>query len=286
MKTPILGRGWESFFTALEQIYYESIKKILNEQFATNLELLTEEGEFNYVGYLLSDTNAVSLKVARYAGKDRAVLKENNDYGFCSLIKATKQILDKLEVENTTLAYITAKERKENQLWNAVAMREAIINAIVHNDYTQEIMPKFELFDDRVEITSSGGLPQGISEQEFFEGYSVPRNKELMRVFRDLELVESLGSGIPRILRSYGKECFFFTENFVRMVIPITDQATDQAKNQVIDKQSILEEDRPTGQPTNRPSYRPSRKAFRDHGKRSRSQRASNQVKPNTSREF
>jgi len=60
-----------------------------------------------------------------------------------------------------------------------------------------------------------------MTENEFFEGYSVPRNKELMRVFRDLELVEHLGSGVPRILRSYGKECFKFTENFLRMTFSV-----------------------------------------------------------------
>lgn len=59
-----------------------------------------------------------------------------------------------------------------------------------------------------------------MTEKEFFEGYSVPRNKELMRVFRDLDLVEHLGSGIPRILRAYGKDCFRFTENFLRMTFP------------------------------------------------------------------
>jgi len=80
------------------------------------------------------------------------------------------------------------------------------------------------------EITSFGSLPQGMTEKEFFEGYSVPRNKELMRVFKDLDLVEHLGSGVPRILRSYGKECFKFTENFLRMIFPATEQVTEQVK--------------------------------------------------------
>ena len=81
---------------------------------------------------------------------------------------------------NFTIRYfpkITPKERKETKLWNPVALREAVINAIVHNDYTSEIPPKFEFFDDRIEITSFGSLPQGMTEKEFFEGYSVPRNK-------------------------------------------------------------------------------------------------------------
>ena len=138
-----------------------------------------------------------------------------------------------MKVENKTLAKITSKERKETKLWNPVALREAVINAIVHNDYTSEVPPKFEFFDDRIEITSFGSLPQGMTEKEFFEGYSVPRNKELMRVFRDLDLVEHLGSGVPRILRSYGKECFKFTENFLRMTFPASEQVTPQVTPQV-----------------------------------------------------
>jgi len=55
---------------------------------------------------------------------------------------------------------------------------------------------------------------------EFFEGYSIPRNKELMRVFKDLELVEHLGSGIPRVIQFYPRKCFHFTENFLRMTFP------------------------------------------------------------------
>ncbi len=62
------------------------------------------------------------------------------------------------------------------------------------------------------------GLPNELSKKEFFDGISAPRNKELMRVFKDLELVEYLGSGIPRILENYDKECFVFFENFLRIV--------------------------------------------------------------------
>jgi ATP-dependent DNA helicase RecG len=76
----------------------------------------------------------------------------------------------------------------------------------------------FEFFSDRLEITSMGGLPYGVSKDDFFSGFSVPRNKEIMRVFRDLEIVEHLGSGIPRILKTYGKEAFEIRESFLRVV--------------------------------------------------------------------
>ena len=215
-------------------IYYQENGKPLNKQFKKNLELLTEDGFLNYAAYLLADVNNVSIKVAKYKGLNRVELIENNEYGYCSLIKATKSVLDKIAVENTTFATITSKQRIERKLWSPIALREAIYNAIVHNDYTREVPPKFEIFDDRIEITSAGSLPEGLSEVDFFEGVSIPRNKELMRVYRDLELVEQLGSGIPRILESYGKECFRFMDNFTRMSFPAYEKVTEQVTEQVL----------------------------------------------------
>ena len=223
------------------KIYYEGRGTPLNKQFATNLELLTEEGGFNYVAYLMADENGTSIKLAKYSSLDRVDLIESNEYGYCSLIKATKAVLDKLEIENRTSAKITSKERIENRLWNAVAIREAVVNAIVHNDYSREVPPKFEIFPDRLEITSYGGLFEGMRQEDFFEGLSLPRNKELMRIYKDLDMVEQLGSGVPRILESYSRECFKFSDNYLRMTFPISDKVTEQVTEQVQKLISLLE---------------------------------------------
>jgi predicted HTH transcriptional regulator len=180
------------------RIYYEEKRKPLGRQFKTNLELTTENG-------------------------------------YCSLIKAAKAVLDKLELENKTASTITSKERIDVRLWNPVALREAVINAIVHNDYSREAPPKFEIFADRIEITSACALPEGLTPSEFFEGYSIPRNKELMRIFKDLEMVEHLGSGLPRITEFYGPECFHFTENFLRITFAASRPVHEmEAAEQVI----------------------------------------------------
>jgi ATP-dependent DNA helicase RecG len=105
---------------------------------------------------------------------------------------------------------------------DSTAMREAVVNAVVHNDYSYGATPKFEFFTDRLEITSMGGLPYGVDEEDFFSGFSVPRNKEIMRVFRDLEIVEQLGSGIPRILKTYGRDAFEIRKSFLRVVFYYT----------------------------------------------------------------
>lgn len=150
------------------KIYYEEKGLKLNEKFASNLELLTDDGYYNYVAYLMADSNGVSIKVAKYAGTNKVDLIENNEYGYCSLIKATKRVLEKLEIENKTAALITSTTRKEQPLWNKVALREAVINAIVHNDYTTENPPVFEIFSDRIEITSTGGLSIIKNIDDFF----------------------------------------------------------------------------------------------------------------------
>ncbi|MEP1307668.1 MAG: RNA-binding domain-containing protein, partial [Balneola sp.] len=218
------------------KIYYEGAGTPLNNQFARSLELKTENGKFNYNGYLLADENNVSVKVAKYKNLDRSDLIENNEFGFESLVKVAKQVLDKIAVENQIVSHITASGRTDKPRWNAIALREAVINAFVHNDYTNEVPPKFEFFSDRLEITTHGGLPHGINKDEFFDGLSVPRNRELMRVFKDLGMVEQLGSGIPRILQYYGRECFQFSENFLRMIFPapeLTPHDTPQVTPQV-----------------------------------------------------
>lgn len=219
------------------RIYYEERGKTLNRNFKRTLELLLDDGRYNYVAYLLADDNGTSIKVAKYSSLDRYDLIENNEYGYCSLIKATKSVLAKLEVENKTAATITPVERIEVPMWNKIALREAIINALVHNDYSFDVAPKFEIFPDRLEITSAGRLPEMLSEEEFFNGISIPRNKELMRIYRDVELVESLGSGVPRIIRAYGKECFQFTDNFVRITLPIASNrhVTEHVTEHVIE---------------------------------------------------
>lgn len=226
------------------KIYYNETGVKLNNRFATNLELNTEKGDYNYVAYLMADVNNTSIKVAKYKGTTRVHLVESNEYGHCSLVKATKQVLDKIELENKTITKITSKERGNKRLWDSIALREAIINAFVHNDYTGEVPPKFEIFEDRIEITSAGGLPEGINKDEFFEGYSVPRNKELMRIYKDLNLVEHLGSGVPRMLESYPKDCFKFSSNFLRMTFPssapVSDLVSDQANDLVTDQANDL----------------------------------------------
>jgi predicted HTH transcriptional regulator len=203
-------------------IYYEEKNLEPTEQFIESLDLRQSGGEFNYAAYLLADENGVSIKVAAYAGTDKVDLLETREYGNRCLITATQRILDRLDSENRTFAKITAKNRLEKERVNTIALREAVINAIVHNDYTKGV-PLVEIFTDRIVVTSCGGLVEGLTESDFFKCRSMPRNRELMRVFRDMELVEQIGSGMSRILKAYDRSIFELTPSFTVVTFPFEE---------------------------------------------------------------
>ena len=216
------------------KIYYEEKQLPPNKEFLQSLELMNDGGAFNYAAYLLADDNGVSIKVAKYAGTDKYDLVENEEYGNRCLLTATHRVLERLESENRTFAKIAYPTRIEKNLVDKTALREAIINAIVHNDYNLTV-PLVEIFSDRITVTSGGGLVNGLSQEDFFNCRSMPRNRVLMRVFRDVELVESLGSGMTRILRVYDRSIFDLTPSFLVVTFPLEPMA-DGTKDDTVNE--------------------------------------------------
>lgn len=215
------------------KIYYQEKGFNIHNNFLKQLELYTEDDKFNYIAYLLADNNTISIRFGKYEGTNSVNLIENEDYGYCCIIKATKNILNKLEIENKTFTKIEYPERKEIKMYDYVAVREAVVNAIVHNDWSNEYSPKFELFSDKLVISSNGGIQDNTTIEEFLEGFSLPKNKELMKVFNDLDLVEQMGTGIIRILQSYNKDSFEFFPNFIRVSFPFNKNKFETNKNQI-----------------------------------------------------
>ena len=203
-------------------IYYQEKNLEPTEQFIESLDLRQSNNEYNYAAYLLADDNGVSIKVATYAGTDKVELLETREYGNRCIITATQRILDRLDSENRTFAKITSKNRLEKERVNSIALKEVVINAIVHNDYTKGV-PLVEIYADRIVVTSCGGLVADLTEEDFFKCRSMPRNRELMRVFRDMELVEQIGSGMSRILKAYDRSVFELTPSFTVVTFPFEE---------------------------------------------------------------
>lgn len=229
----IISPNQELTFTELK-IYYKEKGFDVGDNFEKQLGFFTTDNKYNYLAYLLADENTVSIKVAKYVGDNVDELMENYEYGFCSLIKATNRVLEKFKVENKIYAKITYPERKEESMYDYNAVREVIVNALVHNDWSSEYPPKFEFFSDRLEVSSFGEIQSEFTEEEFLEGYSAPKNPELMRVFRDLELVEQLGTGIRRILKKYDKSIYNFYPHFIRVSIKYNQNKFDYTNNKLL----------------------------------------------------
>ena len=202
------------------KIYYQENGYEINDNFLKKLDLYNDNNEFNYIAFLLSDNNNISVQFAKYEGEDVYNLIENEDFGFCSLIKMTDNILNKLMLENKTFTKIDGPTRKEITMYDYNAVKELITNALVHNDWCNGYSPKFEMFSNRLVISSNGGIQEGVSQEEFLKGFSNPRNPELMRIFRDLNFVEQLGTGIQRVLKTYDKNIFEFFPNHIRVTVP------------------------------------------------------------------
>ncbi|MCI8684285.1 MAG: AsnC family transcriptional regulator [Lachnospiraceae bacterium] len=170
---------------------------------------------------LLADVNSYSLKVAVFRGTDKTDLIKRNEYGYKCMLVAVKQVLDYMEALNDTAVDMGGSLRKESRMFDFSCFREAWLNACLHNRWSRQTPPAVYMFDDRIEIISVGGLPDGLALEEFFEGKSKPVNLELQQIMGQLDYIEQTGHGVPLIVSRYGKEVFDITEKFITVTIPL-----------------------------------------------------------------
>lgn len=193
----------------------------------------TTDGSFNLLAELLSDKNTIPLIFVKFQGNNKASISERSDYGYGCLITSYEKLKNRLIAENITVSDTTVRPRKDTYLFDYDSVNEAVINALVHNDWTLS-EPQFSMFHNRLEILSHGGLPRGMSTSQFFEGISKPRNTTLMRIFLMMGLTEHTGHGIPTIINRYGKDVFQIEDTYIRCTIPFDDQVLTQ-----IEKRSV-----------------------------------------------
>lgn len=206
-------------FRSLKQYYLDKGYRLNEDNFETNLYLIAPSGKYNIMGELLSDNNRYSLIYVKFRGLDKASISQRTDYGQRSLIFAYEQLMNRIASENICTTDTTIRPRKDTYLYDYDCVKEAVINAIVHNDWLIS-EPQVSFYTDRLEVFSHGGLPHGLTKEEFFRGISKPRNLRLMKIFSDLDIVEHTGHGVPTIIRKYGKEVFDITDNHIMVTIP------------------------------------------------------------------
>lgn len=218
-------------FKELKIYYSEKGYHLDDNNFEANLNLKNQNGEHNLLAELLADRNNIPLIFVKFKGNDKATISERSDYGYRCIITSYDRIKNRLQSENICISNTTVRPRKDTYLFDYDCVNEAVLNALVHNDWTIT-EPQISMFDNRLEILSHGGLPSGMTKKQFFEGISKPRNITLMRIFLSMGLTEHTGHGIPTIVKKYGEDVFEIEANYIRCTIPFDEEVLDKSKNE------------------------------------------------------
>jgi len=193
---------------------------------------LTENGIYTNLARLISDQCAHTTKIAVFGDETCTEFRDSKEFGG-SVFAQFEEAVSYLALCNKTTAEIRGVERIEKKDYPDEAIREALLNALVHRDYSFSGSIIINVNDDKTEFISLGGLLPGLSAEDIRIGVSQPRNKKLADIFFRLRLIESFGTGIRRIFRLY-ENCpvqpiIEATPNAFRIVLPNMNSSTHAA---------------------------------------------------------
>lgn len=203
------GDNYETTRSLKQELTFESAQmafkdeniKFGKEQKRT-LGIIGEDGAFTNLGLLLSDQCVHTVKLAVFEGSSKTVFRDRAEF-LGSLLKQINDVYEAIDRHNRTRAEFSGLKRIEMRDYPTDAVREALLNAIVHRDYSYSGSTLISIFDNRIEFVSLGGLPKGIAYSDMMLGVSVPRNNKLADVFYRLHLIEAFGTGMPKIMECY-----------------------------------------------------------------------------------
>ena len=203
--------------------------KSLNKDVLKTLNLYSDSDGYKQTAALLADKNEFpGIDIARFGESISIILKRvtfEHESVLEELEKAVRIYRDYYQYEE-----IQGIERKKVEKIPEEAFRETIANALIHRTWDVNAQIRVMMFDDRIEISSPGGLPTGISEEEYLKGnVSILRNPILGNVFYRLHIVEILGTGIVRIQEAYKysdkKPVFEILDNSIKVILPVIGNA-------------------------------------------------------------
>ena len=205
------------------QKFFEDKKIEFGEAQMRSLHIINEDGTFSNLGLLLSDQCAHTMKAAFFNGSAKMVFRDRKELTG-SVFQQLEEAVAYIDSFNRTRAEIVGLERVEERDYPPEALREALLNAVVHRDYALSAPTLISLFDDRIEILTLGGLVKGISFEDIMLGVSMLRNQRLANVFYRLKLIEAYGTGIRKIFECYAdtpvKPKIEITEHAFKITLP------------------------------------------------------------------
>ena len=188
---------------------------------------------YTNLGWLLSDQCVHSIKVAVFADEHNTVFRDRKEFTG-SVLNHLEETFDYLQLCNKNLSVFDGLVRKDYWDYPQYAVREALINALIHRDYGFSGSIIINVNDYRMEFISIGGLLPGISTEDIRNGISQLRNENLAKIFHRLNFIETYGTGIRRILFLY-EDCpvpvtIDVTPNSFKITLPNMNTAKEKAK--------------------------------------------------------
>lgn len=187
------------------------------------LKLIDHGGIYSNLALLLSDQCVHTIKVAVFQGTDQLVFKDRREFTG-SLLRQMNEVYDFIDFHNQTRATIKKLLRIDVRDYPEVAVRESLLNLLVHRDYSFSAGALISIYTDRIEFVSVGGLLPGIDLEDVLVGLSVCRNQNLANVFYHLQLIEAYGTGIRKIMKAYEnvgeKPAIETTKNAFKITLP------------------------------------------------------------------
>ncbi|WP_422484771.1 RNA-binding domain-containing protein [Gudongella sp. DL1XJH-153] len=205
------------------------------------LNLCNKVGYYNIAGELLADKNGIEfsgIDIVKF-GKDINKIQYRKTISNVSLLTQFDTAIDIFE-QYYIFEEIEGYNRTKKELIPKEAFRESLANAIVHRVWDTNSYIQIAMHEDKIEINSPGGLPEGITKDEYLYGnISVLRNPIIAGVFNRLSIIEKFGTGIARINKEYinsiSRPDYEVSENRIRIILPVIEiDSLDLSKDEIL----------------------------------------------------
>ena len=231
-------------FVFLKKEFEDANIKLEHSQMRT-FNIIDEDGLYTNLGLLLSEQCPHTIKAAVFEGSTKEIFKDRFEFSG-SLLKQMKDVYSFLNRYNRTNSEITGLKRTDTREYPEIALREALLNSIVHKEYSYSSSTLISVFDDKIEIVTIGGLTKGLSEDDIMLGVSILRNRNLANIFYRLKLIEAYGTGIPKIIESYNeynvKPKIEISSNAFKITLPNTlkEKSISKLEKNLSDKEYLI----------------------------------------------
>lgn len=240
------GDRFETMRSLNQELTFESTEKEFQNrkiefgaQQMRTLKLVDNDGLYTNLALLLSDQNFHTVKVAVFQGNDQTVFRDRREFSG-SLLKQVNEIYEFIDFRNRTRATIEKLSRIDVRDYPELAVRETLLNLLVHRDYSFSASALISIYDDRIEFVSVGGLMPGIELEDVMAGLSVCRNQNLAEVFYRLHLIEAYGTGLGKILKAYEgtvqTPVITTTKNSFKIILPNVNTEETEPEISVTDQ--------------------------------------------------